>query len=111
MKKVIASLLIIFAFAMSASAQTDSTSKTKYFYYPSLDVYFNDQSGDYWYYDKSSTKWTQGKNLPSTYKMNNDTKRYEIWYNGSDVWKANADHRKQYPMTSGQKSESVSPQQ
>lgn len=76
----------------------DRAGKVKYWYYPKSNMYFNESSGDYWYYDEPTTKWMDVKSLPSTYEVTDNTPRYEVWYNGSDVWKDNAMHVKKYKM-------------
>lgn len=106
MKKIILGLAMFFALmsTVQVNAQTSNTTSTssstrvKYWYYPSANIYYNDTSGDYWYYDDPSTTWTTVKTLPSTYVINDKTPRYEVWYDGTDVWKDNATHLKKYKV-------------
>jgi hypothetical protein len=95
MKKIIFGLLFIFAAATQATAQTD-TSGTKYWYYPGQNIYYNDATGDYWYYDKKTTRWADTKTLPDTYTMQDTDDRYPVYYNGTDVWRNNKTHTTKY---------------
>lgn len=98
MKKVILGLLLIIGVGSTTSAQTqDSTSKgTKYWYYPSQNIYYNDATTDYWYYDPATTKWSSGKTLPSTINLSKSDQHYDVYSNGSDVWMDNKTHMKKY---------------
>lgn len=99
MKKVIFGLLLLFAVTTKLSAQTTGEAQIKYWYYPSQNVYYNDATGDYWFYDKTTATWTSAKVLASPYVpvVATDT-RYQIMYTGPEVWKANANHKVKYKV-------------
>jgi hypothetical protein len=101
MKKIILSMLVCGAL-FSASAQTTTTSSTtttttshKYYYYPSSNVYFDQTSGNYWYWDDASSQWSSAQNLPSTITVV-QTDRHPISYRGDDPWKNNATDKQKY---------------
>ena len=106
MKKILFSMLIC-GTIISASAQTtDSTSTTtttttttghKYYYYPSSNVYWDEASGNYWYWDNSTTQWSTTQTLPTTITVDK-TNRYSLDYNGTDPWKNNASDLKKYKV-------------
>jgi hypothetical protein len=97
MKKIILPLIIATLSFGAAVAQTDSSrSTTGYRYYPEANVYFNPGSNQYSWYDSGTSTWTTGATLPSSVKITNRNKYNSIQYKGSDVWSANADHRKMY---------------
>lgn len=84
----------------SASAQTTTTTTTtttthKYYYYPSSNVYFDEASGNYWYWDDGSSQWTMTQTLPTTITVVK-TERQPIMYKGDDPWKNNAADIKKY---------------
>ena len=97
MKKLILGLLLFFAVSTKSSAQTD-TSGTRYWYYPEYNYYYNDLTGDYWYYDESTIKWVDAKKLPGTYRIMTTDDRYPVYYKGSDVWKENKNHKVKYKV-------------
>jgi hypothetical protein len=108
MKKIMFFLLVC-GLGFGALAQTDSTTTSnttttttnttthKYYYYPESNVYYDDVSGSYWYYDQPSTKWTMAQTLPSTVTLVK-TPRYQVNYNGTDPWKNNAADLKKYKV-------------
>ena len=104
MKKILFGCMMMFAVcsAVNVNAQdastATSTTRVKYWYYPSSNVYFNDATGDYWYFDQPTTTWMDVKTLPSTYVISEKTPRYSVWHNGSDVWKDNSMHLKKYKV-------------
>ena len=112
MKKLLLffSVVLLGLFSNLAQAQTmDSARSTQsgfFYYYPGSNVYSDQNSTDYWYYDSTASNWVEAKKLPSMYKINKQTKRNKVYYNGTDVWKDNAAHLKKYgtqtPMTPGQ---------
>lgn len=99
MKKVLMALLICGSI-FSATAQTTTTTTTttthKYYYYPSTNVYYDDATGNYWYWDNSSSQWSMTQTLPSTITVTETTKRYPITYKGDDPWKNNASDKMKY---------------
>ena len=105
MKKILFLILICGA-AITASAQsTDSTTTTtttttshKYYYYPSSNVYFDEASGNYWYWNGASSDWSMVQSLPDTVKIEKTTTRYPITYSGNDPWKNNAEDLKKYKV-------------
>ena len=118
MKKLVAAFAFVFTIAF-AQAQTDSsgtnttnttnttdqTTGTRYEYYPEANVYYNDSEKTYWYHDSASNQWQSGAQLPSTYSIDDKTKKSTVYYNGTDIWKDNANHMKKY----GKKGKSKKP--
>ena len=97
MKRILFGLLLLFVTATKLSAQTTDI-KVKYWYYPSQNVYYNETSGEYWYYDGTSTKWVYAKQLPTTYTIVEKDSRYPIMYDGTDIWKYNKTHKVKYKV-------------
>jgi len=99
MKKVIFGLLLLFAVTTKLSAQTTGEAQIKYWYYPSQNVYYNDATGDYWYFDNGTTKWVSSKTLVAPYVavLPTDTK-YQIMYPSPEIWKANVNHKVKYKV-------------
>jgi len=100
MKKILLGLLICGSM-LSASAQvTDSTTVTttthKYYYYPSSNVYFDEGSGNYWYWDNSTSQWSMTQTLPTTITL--EKSRYAVDYKGNDPWKNNMADMKKYKV-------------
>ena len=100
MKKILFLLLVCGAM-LSAQAQTTTSTTTtttthKYYYYPSTNVYFDEASGNYWYWDNSSSQWSMTQTLPSTITVTETTQRYPIMYKGDDPWKNNAADKAKY---------------
>jgi hypothetical protein len=111
MKKAIFGLLFFVAVSTTASAQTqDTTGSTKYWYYPSNNVYMNGKTNEYWYYDASTSKWTSGKTLPSTINLNKSAQHYDVYYKGSDVWMDNKTHMSTYNKSNGTQPQMAQPQ-
>src|SRR5262245_60669233 len=102
MKKVIVMLAVLLAFgsAMHVSAQQPQQQRVKFYYYPSSNVYYNDVTGEYWYYDEPTIKWVEVKTLPATITIQK-TPVYTVYYNGEDVWKDNTMHQKKYKVKKG----------
>ncbi len=97
MKKLIFGLLLLFSVTTKLVAQEETgRTTTKYWYYPSQNVYFNDVSGTYWFYDDASVQWVESSRLPFTYTMNDKDPRYELYYKGTSVWKQNKQHKIKY---------------
>jgi len=95
MKKILLSLLLFVAVATKLSAQTPG--EIKFWYYPSQNVYYNEASGNYWYFDATSKKWTWVKQLPTTYTVITATdERYPVTYKNNDVWMDNKTHTVKY---------------
>ena len=99
MKRILFGLVLLFVTATKLSAQT-----VKYWYYPSQNVYYNETSTDYWYYDAGTSKWVMARTLPTTYTPIVDgTTRYEIMYKGDadlwpTIWKENSTHKVKYKV-------------
>ncbi len=101
MKKVLIGFLLLFTLATKVSAQEREVTQVKYWYYPAQNIYYNDVSGDYWYYDVPSQAWITVKTLPTTYTITPTDERYVVYYNGPDVWKANKQHKVKYKVKHG----------
>ncbi|MDB5200495.1 MAG: hypothetical protein JWO92_2458 [Chitinophagaceae bacterium] len=103
MKKILF-LLLICGSIFSASAQTTTTTTTttthKYYYYPTSNVYFDELSGNYWYWDNTSSAWSMTQTLPATITVV-ETQRYPVTYTGDDPWKNNAADIKKYKSKNG----------
>jgi len=92
MKKIILALAVLFALGSTTPA---AAQQVKFYYYPSSNVYYNPSTTEYWYYDAPTTKWVEARTLPTTITVEK-TPRYLVYYNGQEVWKANAEHKKKY---------------
>ncbi len=103
MKKILF-LLLVCGSMLSATAQTTTTTTTttthKYYYYPSSNVYFDESSGNYWYWDNTSSSWSMTQTLPSTITVM-QTQRRPIMYKGDDPWKNNAADMRKYKSKKG----------
>jgi hypothetical protein len=98
MKRILFGLMLLFVTATKLSAQTTDV-KVKYWYYPAQNVYYNETTSDYWYYDNATKTWEMGKTLPATYTpIVEGVTRYPIYYKGSDVWKLNNSHKVKYKV-------------
>ena|ERR1035438_569642 len=101
MKKILLSIVICGSILSAVAQSNDSTttptttSTHKYYYYPSSNVYFDEASGNYWYLDKGTKKWSMTQTLPNTITLEK-TERYPVNYNGTDPWKSNAADVKKY---------------
>jgi hypothetical protein len=92
MKKIIFSILLIAASLVSFDSKAQS--KTKYYYYPSENVYFNTTTRQYGYMG-GNNQWTWGT-LPSSLAIA-DTNRYVALYSPNDeIWKQNETHKMKY---------------
>ena len=99
MRKIVLGLLLLFSVATKLSAQIDDTTVViKYWYYPAQNIYYDEASGDYWYYDVPTVKWIEVKQLPSTYTLAGTDTRYRISYKGQNVWMDNKKHRIKYKV-------------
>jgi hypothetical protein len=102
MKKIILGLLLFFTVSIKLSAQTqtqtDTTGMTRYWYYPGENYYYNDVTGDYWYWDQPTVKWMDVKKLPPSYRVTDTDDRYPVYYRGTDVWKDNKTHKTKYKV-------------
>jgi hypothetical protein len=101
MKKILF-LILVCGTVITASAQTtDSVTTTttthKYYYYPSSNVYFDEASGNYMYWDQSTSQWSTTQTLPATITIEKTT-RYPIHYSGNDPWKNNLADMKKYKV-------------
>jgi hypothetical protein len=67
-------------------------------YYPSQNVYYNDATATYWYYDAPTVKWMEVKALPPVIKLGDADIKYEVFYKGPDVWRSNKDHKIKYKV-------------
>jgi hypothetical protein len=109
MKRIFLALSLLFALGTSIRAfaqqpvpqPVTKETRTTFYYYPQSNIYYNPGSTEYWYYDDVSATWTQVKELPTTIVLTK-TPRYTVYYNGSDVWKDNAEHMKKYKGKKGE---------
>lgn len=102
MKKLLSVLILSFAlissFAQTTTRTTTTTHRTyRYYYYPASNVYFNEASGNYWYWDNGSSQWTTVQTLPANIKVVKSG-RYLVNYNGDDPWKNNPDDIRKYKV-------------
>ena len=97
MKKIILGLVFLFAIAGASKISAQETQKVTFYYYPSSNVYYNVSASDYWYYDEATNAWVEVKTLPTTFTLEK-APRYTVYYNGTDVWKDNAEHVKKYKV-------------
>lgn len=81
-------LMIGFAFANNAKAQ-----KTKFYYYPSSNVYYNTASGKYIY--SNNGKWTTVNALPARLSIAK-TPRVIVYHTSPEVWMDNGNHQVKY---------------
>lgn len=110
MKKIILGLSIVAlaATSLDANAQEPTTTtvvttatptqKVKYYFYPTENLYWNEATQEYVYYDEPSVKWLTVKTLPSTVTWNEKGEHYTVYYDGGEVWKGNADHKVKYKV-------------
>ncbi|MEO6229259.1 MAG: hypothetical protein ABJB11_11025 [Ferruginibacter sp.] len=94
MKKVIAVLSFIFIAGL-AQAQTESSTRLKFDYYPELNVYFDISANSYWYPDAAG-KWVSAASLPANYSIKKDSEKKTLYYDGHDIWKNNSTHIKMF---------------
>ena len=97
MKKIILGLVFLFAIVGASKISAQETQKVTFYYYPSSNVYYNVSAADYWYFDDATKAWVEVKTLPTTITLGK-TPRYTVYYNGTDVWKDNAEHVKRYKV-------------
>lgn len=92
MKKILLAFLLIAGFLISGNVQAQT--KTKYYFYPSENIYYNTASGQYAYLG-SDNQWTWGT-LPSAVGIA-DTANYIALYSpNNDIWKQNSIHKMKY---------------
>jgi hypothetical protein len=102
MKKILLAALLIIAgattFAQTTSRTTTTTHRTyRYYYYPASNVYYDEASGNYWYWDNGSAQWTTVQTLPTNIKVTKSG-RYLVNYNGDDPWKNNSDDIRKFKV-------------
>jgi hypothetical protein len=104
MKRLILGLLLLVGVGTQATkaqdnpATTTKTTTVTYWYYPAYNVYYNENAGEYWYYDEPTIKWMYSKELPSTYVIADNATKYRVMYPGMDVWKDNKKHKVKYKV-------------
>lgn len=116
MKKIVSGIFACFCLATAATAQVDTSRSSTtnnamqngvkqdslmFDFYPQFNVYYNQHSRDYIYYDSLSSNWIKNRSVPSTYRYNNNSwnpnsPKTSFRYYGSDVWMNNPDHIKIY---------------
>ena len=67
--------------------------RQSFYYYPSANVYFDGSCNRYIYNRGGS--WITASVLPSDIFIGNE-KRYQVYYNGPEVWRDNQAHRNTY---------------
>ena len=97
MKQII-TIAIFLLFIGYANAQTGE--KEKFTYYTSANIYYNDAAKNYWYYDSTTSKWQSNTQLPKNYLIDS-SKKITLYYDGADIWQANAAHIKKYGTKAG----------
>src|SRR5438105_1056253 len=103
MKKLIFSLTVFTGLLLGfgANAQNDSTAqgttRMKFYYYPSSNVYYDIAGNQYWYWDNTSNNWMEGTTLPTTITLVKSP-RYIVYHNDANVWQDNAAHQKKYKL-------------
>jgi len=105
MKKILSCLILLASInyinaqtANVTNTQTNTVTPSKYYYYPTEDAYYDVATGNYWYHDVPTSSWISVNTLPSSYVINDKTERFEILYEGTDVWKDHKMHRKIYKV-------------
>jgi hypothetical protein len=88
MKKLFLSMLLIAGIAFSSEAQ-----KTKYYYYPGANVYFDIEKKQYIY--PSNGTWTTATTLPTGLAITNKP-RVIMYDETSEVWRNNQTHVTKY---------------
>ena len=89
MKKILFLVFLMIGFSILNNAQAQ---KTKFYYYPSSNVYFNTASGKYIY--NNNGQWTTVKSLPAKKPL--DPHRVIVYNNTPEVWVNNPSHIKKY---------------
>jgi hypothetical protein len=101
MKKILMAIILIMGFSIINNAEAQ---KTKFFYYPSSNVYYNPASGKYIY--NKNGQWTTVKSLPAKNAIN--SRRVIVYSSSPQVWTNNSHHVTKYkavkmkPMPPGQ---------
>jgi hypothetical protein len=109
MKTIILALVLVCAVSTQSSAQvkvetTPAAKDVKFWYYPTQNIYFNETTGEYWYYDEPTVKWVEVKTLPSTITVLDADTKYEVYYKDEEVWRMNQAHKSKYKVkTNGNK--------
>ena len=89
MKKILIVVVLIIAFSIVNKAEAQ---KTKFYYYPSSNVYYNTASGKYIY--NNNGQWTAVKSLPAKKPL--DPRRVIVYNNTPEVWTNNPSHVTKY---------------
>jgi len=89
MKKISIVVFLIIGFSIVNKAEAQ---KTKFYYYPSSNVYYNTASGKYIY--NNNGQWTMVKSLPA--KKSLDPRRVIVYNNTPEVWTNNLSHVAKY---------------
>ncbi len=91
MKRVFFALLVVcgFLFTQDVHAQ-----RTRYYYYPDANVYYNPVTHEYAYSDNGT--WTRNRELPNTVVIHDRKRHVTVYHDKGDVWMDNDMHRKKY---------------
>lgn len=108
MKKIIfGTLALILSTVLTVHAQeatqdkaaaATSEQRIKFFYYPSNNVYYNEASSEYLYYDEPSSTWMTVKQLPTMIVLEPTAMKYAVYSNNKEIWKENNAHKTKYKV-------------
>jgi hypothetical protein len=90
MKKVLIVFILIVGFALTNKLQAQ---KTKFYYYPSSNVYYNTTSGKYIY--SNNGNWTTVNKLPARFAIAR-TPGVIVYNSSPEVWNNNRTHITKY---------------
>ncbi len=82
---------------MKKNMDSSMSSKSRYYYYPSANIYYDNDTRDYMYYDQPGAKWLTSKETPAGIKIDQKD-RYPVSYSGNDPWKDNSSHKMKYKV-------------
>lgn len=78
-----------FFFSQSANAQ-----RTRYYYYPDQDVYYNPGARTYTWNDNGH--WNTGRQMPENMHVDRRAKHVTVYHQNPNVWEDHDMHRKKY---------------
>ena len=89
MKKILIIVVLVIGFSSVNRAEAQ---KTKFYYYPSSNVYLNTASGKYVY--NKDGQWTTVRSLPAKKLL--DPRRVIVYNNTPEIWTNNPSHVVKY---------------